>query len=171
MPNPPWRLNISELARLRRHITIDQKTQCWLWGGATTQNGYGKWAKGSGHKERVIHRITFEHYKDQQIPQGMQADHLCRTRNCCNPDHIEIVTPSENTMRQDHAERRKTECPNGHTYDETNTRRTSNGKRVCRACDRERKANALLMSSVAGTETPPTKVVEGVPLKQGDISA
>lgn len=169
MPNPPWRLNVSELARLKRLITIDSETQCWLWQGVKTTNGYGKWSKGSGHRERVIHRITFEHYKDQAIPEGMQGDHLCRVRNCCNPDHIELVTPSENTMRQDHAGRRKTECPKGHVYDEGNTRNTSAGKRVCRACDRERKT--LDVDGVAGTETPPTGVVEGVPFKQGDGSA
>lgn len=32
-----------------------------------------------------------------------------------------------------------TTCPKGHAYDEENTRRTSEGRRACRACDRERK--------------------------------
>ena len=143
MPNPKHRLNRAELARLQRLIKIVD-TGCWEWQGNTTTNGYGKWARGPGHSERAIHRITYEHYKDTAIPDGMQGDHLCRNRACCNPDHIEIVTPSENTKRQDHAERRKTECPQGHPYDAENTRLTPSGKRVCRACDRDRKhANTI----------------------------
>lgn len=31
----------------------------------------------------------------------------------------------------------KTHCPQGHPYDEKNTRRTSKGRRVCRTCRRE----------------------------------
>lgn len=33
---------------------------------------------------------------------------------------------------------RKTHCPNGHAYDEANTRYEKDGSRKCRACDRER---------------------------------
>ena len=138
VPNPTWRLNRAELARLQRLIVVNVETGCWEWKGNTTTNGYGKWQRGPGHRERVAHRITYEHYKDMKIPDKMQGDHLCRNRICCNPDHIEIVTPSENTLRQDHAGRRKTHCPKNHEYSDDNTRITPDGKRVCRTCDRLR---------------------------------
>jgi hypothetical protein len=138
MPNPHHQLNRGELARLARLYTIDPETQCWLWKGKLTPNGYAKWAKGPGQPDRVAHRIVYEHYKRRDITEGMQLDHLCRTRHCINPDHFEEVTASENTKRQDHAGRRKTECPKGHAYDEENTRISKDGKRVCRACDRQR---------------------------------
>ena len=130
-------LNRAELARLNRKIRI-QDNDCWEWLGNQTTNGYGKHQIGPGHKERVVHRIAYEHYIGE-IPPGMQLDHLCRNQICCNPQHMEVVTPSENTKRQDHKERRKTHCPKGHEYNEKNTRVTKAGKRQCRACDNARK--------------------------------
>jgi hypothetical protein len=137
MPNPPYTLNRAELARLHRIIKIDANG-CWIWRGKQSSNGYGLWQVGPGKLPRAVHRVVWEHYKQQFIPDKMQLDHLCRVRLCCNPEHFEVVTASENTLRQDHAGRRKTHCPKGHEYDEENTRITPDGKRVCRACDRAR---------------------------------
>lgn len=151
MPNPTYRLNRAELGRLQRLVRINTETQCWEWIGQLSKNGYGRWQRGPGYTQQAAHRIVWQHYKDQLIPEGMQLDHLCRNRVCCNPDHLEPVTPSENTMRQDHYERRKTHCPKGHEYSEENTRRTKQGKRVCRACDRER-SRKIFATTVAGAD-------------------
>jgi hypothetical protein len=160
MPNPDYQLNRGELARLQRLFAPNPETQCWEWTGPTTPNGYAKWQRGPGHRDRVAHRIVYEHYKRTNIPEELQLDHLCRTRNCINPDHMEIVTGSENTMRQDHAGRRKTECPQGHTYDEANTRITPAGKRVCRQCDRDRRKDSV--TRVAGLEEKVSPALAGV---------
>ena len=142
MPNPPWRLNSSEMARIKRLITLEN--ECWVWKGPQTPNGYGKHKVGPGKRERVIHRILWEHHKDQPIPEGLELDHLCRNRLCCNPDHFEAVTGSVNTFRQDHANRAKTHCPKGHEYTEETTRKTPDGKRVCKICDRDRKRSTKI---------------------------
>lgn len=125
-------LNRAELARVNRLIKVDE-SGCWIWQGPRTPDGYGKHRRGPGHPERVIHRITYEHYVGP-IPDGLQLDHLCRVRLCCNPEHLEPVTGSVNTDRQDHANRRKTHCPKGHEYTPENTRIDSAGKRHCRTC-------------------------------------
>lgn len=33
------------------------------------------------------------------MPLGLELDHLCRQRDCVNPQHLEAVTHSENTRR------------------------------------------------------------------------
>lgn len=138
MPKPRLRLNRAELARLHRQIKVDPATGCWLWQGRLTPNGYARAMVRPGERERVVHRILWEHAHNEPIPDGFQGDHLCRVRNCVNPDHQELVTPSENTDRQAHANRLKTQCSKGHPFTAENTRIRSDGKRACRTCDAER---------------------------------
>ena len=45
------------------------------------------------------HVAVFEEYREK-IPEGMTLDHLCRTRNCVNPAHMEVVTLAENNRRR-----------------------------------------------------------------------
>jgi hypothetical protein len=99
----------------------------------------------------MVHRLSYEWHRGP-IPEGMQLDHRCHTeavargecgggdclhRRCVNPSHMDVVSASENTDRQDHANRAKTHCPRGHEYTEENTR-VRRGRRECRTCDRQR---------------------------------
>ncbi len=76
--------------------TVDNKTGCWLWGCSKTPTGYGQFRyKG---KNVYAHRHFYEKYKEL-IPDGYCIDHLCRSRACVNPDHMEPVTQAENVRR------------------------------------------------------------------------
>jgi hypothetical protein len=57
-------------------------------------------------------------------------------RRCCNPDHLEPVTPADH-----HPNLLKTHCKNGHPFDEANTYVSPEGHRHCRACRREVRKN------------------------------
>lgn len=108
-------------------------TGCWEWTAGTTTRGYGIYQAG-GCSQRA-HRVAYEALMGP-IPDGLVIDHLCRTRHCVRPDHLEPVTPKENVLRGTGLtaqNRRKTHCPNGHPYDEANTR-IRRGRRECRAC-------------------------------------
>lgn len=131
-------LNRAERARITRQITVTADG-CWEWKGRTNRNGYGWAQKTPGEDFRVVHRIMWEDAHNAPVPDGLQLDHLCRNRLCCNPEHLEPVSNAENTTRQDHANRRKTHCPKGHEYNDENTMLTKRGRRVCRACDRARR--------------------------------
>jgi len=101
---------------------------CWEWTGAL-RNGYG--CVQLDGLAQYVHRVGYE-LLAAPIPDGLQIDHLCRNRACWNPSYLEPVTPLENTRRgQGHGS--ETHCPQGHPYDETNTRRYG-ARRYCKTC-------------------------------------
>lgn len=104
---------------------------CWLWTGATAR-GYGYIAWDG--ELLIVHRAYLES-TGVQIPTGLELDHLCRVRNCVNPDHLEPVTHQENTKRglAGHWKRADV-CKQGHPFDEANTYMNPSGSRACRAC-------------------------------------
>jgi len=111
---------------------------CWEWVGAIQPNGYGVF--GISPRQKILaHRASFEIAKGP-IPDGLEIDHLCRNRSCCNPAHLEAVTHQENKRRESASYRaRVTTCPRGHAYSDANNEGINNrGKRYCRACDRDR---------------------------------
>ena len=65
---------------------------CWLWIGSWNAYGYGI------IRRQQAHRIAYEAVRGP-IPAGLVIDHLCRTRSCVNPAHMEIVTRGENVRR------------------------------------------------------------------------
>lgn len=111
---------------------------CWPWTGSTTGAGYGKFY-GTNNPDRYAHRWAYE-FCAGPIPEELELDHLCRTVLCVRPDHLEAVTHQENVQRSPIHFAQRTHCPQGHPYDEANTRIVKyerGGKgRLCRECGR-----------------------------------
>lgn len=108
---------------------VDKTDSCWLWKGALQSRGYGH-LQIYGNAV-LAHRHSYALAKGA-IPKGRVIDHICRVRNCVNPDHLELVSPKENTMRgigPTAINRRKTTCRLGHEF-----MVRGNGKRRCRIC-------------------------------------
>ena len=119
-------------AEQRFLASIEKTDTCWLWKATLSHNGYADRISDNGRRYRPTHWALL-HFKGIEVPAGMEADHLCRNPPCVNPDHLEVVTRSEN-------ERRKKDtatCKNGHPWTPENTYIKPNGTRNCKACRRE----------------------------------
>ena len=124
---------------------VDKTNSCWLW-TASTRRGYGQFV--INNKPAPAHRFAYEQLVGD-IPKGLQIDHLCRVRNCVNPEHLEPVTCRENILRGEGicAEAaRKTHCPHNHPYSGYNLHIDAEGFRHCKECHklREREKRAKL---------------------------
>jgi len=128
-------------ARVWERIEVDLETGCWLWIGSLKGGGYGQTSWRG--KNISAHRLVYQELVGP-IPAGLDLDHLCRVRRCCNPVHLEPKTRRANLLAGETipaAHAAKTHCPAGHPYDGANTYlRNDNGARLCRACDRDRHA-------------------------------
>lgn len=133
--------------RILARVVIDD-SGCWLWQGTRIPNGYG--TIGVRHARKgYVHRVAYETWIGA-IPEGHIIDHLCRVRICCNPAHLEAVTPSQNTVRGDTIPVRRaarTHCLRNHEYTLHNTvwqaGRNGKRKRGCRTCIALRRSGAV----------------------------
>ena len=101
---------------------------CWVWQGYVQNAGYG--SMSTYIKTQLAHRWAFEYFREP-IPKGMTVDHLCRNKLCVNPEHLELVTRTQNIQRAGLAgvarrEAIKTHCPKGHSYKDFGVK-TKNG--------------------------------------------
>ena len=137
-------MNTKQLIEERFWSKVDKSgplfngTYCWLWKEHLTGTGYAQFRVGEKHI--LVHRFAYELLKGQ-IPVGLEIDHLCRRRSCVQPEHLEVVTPRDNTLRGTGVAAqaaRATHCPQGHPYDLFNTYLRPDGGRDCRRCRNHR---------------------------------
>lgn len=119
--------------RIIEKIVIDENN-CWLWQAGITGKGYAVFRIGVGENRKSIgvHRWVYEQFFGE-IQDDLVCDHLCRVRNCLNPQHIEPVTHAINVKRgllgqlQSH-------CKRGHLLAGENLQIIGTGEKQYRRC-------------------------------------
>lgn len=113
-----------------------------------TANGYAR--VNIGGRSPLVHTLVLEAFVGPR-PEGMLARHLNGDQTDNRRENLQWGTPAENM--QDRAlhgrtfNSNKTHCKHGHPFDESNTHVPQSGSRegvrVCRACDRDKKARKV----------------------------
>ena len=135
-PQKPASETFDRLAKARfwSKVSPAPSDVCWIWRGAINSQGYGN--VGRNNRTYLAHRVAYE-LTNGPVPEGLDLDHLCMTRACVNPAHLEAVTFLAN-MRRRYAvkpDERDTHCIRGHEYTPENTAVISTtGQRKCKTC-------------------------------------
>ena len=78
--------------RFEEKYLVNQKTGCWEW-QASLSNGYGQFYYNK--KQGTAHRYSYQYFNGP-IPDGLFVMHKCNNSVCCNPEHLELGTASDN---------------------------------------------------------------------------
>jgi hypothetical protein len=129
---------------------VEPNSGCWLWIAGLFSSGYGmvSFPRVGTIQAHRISKFLYDKFPIETTRRGSNLvwDHLCKTRSCVNPKHLELVTPKENVHRAKHYHKKT--CLNGHKLDGLNLgiylrSSTQITIRYCRECvrkkDRERK--------------------------------
>lgn len=119
---------------------VEKTETCWLWTAGHYPNGYGQFGfSRHGFACSVgAHRVAWA-LVNGAAPDDLVLDHVCRVRNCVNPDHLRLVTNRENILvgtGPSAVNASKEVCHKGH--DLSMARITPRGHRSCRECHAER---------------------------------
>lgn len=125
--------------RYLSNFTMGKEGGCWEWQGTIVANGYGRFeVDGVPYFAHRIMAAVVAGVDD--IPPGIEPDHVCRNKRCVNPTHLELVTFSENMSRRPSCRKRNQAgmpvCGRGHALEDENRYVAPDGRAFCRACNR-----------------------------------
>jgi hypothetical protein len=84
--------------RLAAHLGEQTATGCIEWIGKSKGCGYGRIHAGDGSRKMLLaHRVAWELANGRSIPKGMFVCHLCDNHLCCNPEHLFVGKPKDNS--------------------------------------------------------------------------
>ena len=129
-PQAPGIWQAGDTPAVRFWRKVDKSGDCWLWTATTIGQGYGQfWFHG---KLELAHRVSWQIHHGRPVPEGLDIEHLCHTKLCVRPEHLQASTHLVNIRRN--GNNTKTHCPRGHPYSGDNLYVGPKGGRRCRRC-------------------------------------
>jgi len=138
-----------DFKRLFARVRVDANG-CWNLGDTNRQK-YGLMQKGG--KSYPAHRCTYA-MTYGPIPEGLVIDHKCENKSCCNPAHLQAVTPRDNVILAHQRLKGHATCTAGHPLTAPNVYQGAT-RVMCVACK---------LSSI---KPRPTKCKNGHPITPG----
>ena len=128
--------NDSATARFWRKVQVTR--DCWLWLGAPSTSGYGRFrVGGTGSPTISAHVVSYRASVGKPLGErGVDVHHECGTRMCVRPDHLREMDRSEHMALHHKATREKPECVNGHDLTNSENVYRWKGVRHCKVCKR-----------------------------------
>jgi hypothetical protein len=122
------------------YVFIDE---CWIWIRSKVTGGYGSIVING--KTKRAHRVSYELAYGVKLTPDQFLHHVCRNKDCVNPEHLEIVSQLTHTDSATYGNKDKTHCPYGHEYTPANTHWNKGGRsRECYQCKLHRQQRQYL---------------------------